>query len=321
MSNLKKDYQVLVLENFSYTKTTYKSADLILNLNYQAELDESKIKCEAIDAVVVRSKTKVNLAFLNLFSKLRIIITCTSGFDHIDLKSCKEKNVVVIYTPNSNATSAAELTWSLLLSQTKNLQAVLHNTQNFRWRQENLRSCVLSNKTLGVVGLGRIGHRVAQYGMAFGMNVVYYDPYVDHKNNIKLQSFNLQKVDYISLLKNSDFISFHVPKTDETTEMLNYKNISCLKTHCGIINTSRASVFSNKILLDFIESNPESKLSLDVHDIEPIPKNYIFLNHPRIQLTAHIGAHTREAIENSTNEALEKLVRFFSNLDVEDQLA
>jgi len=320
MNSIKKNFNVLVLENFVLDSNKIETNDFALSFTHQLEYDKTKINTNSFDALIIRSKTKIESEFLNHFKNLKVIISCTSGYDHIDLNLCKTADIKVFHTPDSNADSAAELTWSLLLAQIKNLPANIMNAHTLRWRQENLRSHTLADKTLGIIGLGRIGHRIAKYALAFQMKVLYYDPYVDHEQKAHLNNLNLTKTNFETLLKNSDFLTFHVPKTSETSEMLNFNNINLLKTHCRIVNTSRASVFNNQALLNFLNLNSDAKLSLDVHIKEPFTNTYEFLNHSQVQLTAHIGAHTYEAIQLSSQEAVKKIITFFSNQKNTDQI-
>jgi D-3-phosphoglycerate dehydrogenase len=256
-----------------------------------------------VDGLILRSRTQVNEALLLRAPKLRAVITCTSGFDHIDLKACAKRGVRVMYTPNANADSACELTWALVLACARNVILNHQRVDAGNWAREM--GVQLSGKTYGVVGLGRIGSRVANIARAFGMKVRFCDPY---KNGEPLET----------ILAECDFVSAHVPKTNETQNM--FKSFAKAKPGLVFVNTSRGSVVSEKTLVDALENGWIAAAGLDVFEHEPLPTSSSLIGRKNVVLSPHVGASTHEAFRQASLEAAEKMIAFAQHGTVSDEL-
>jgi D-3-phosphoglycerate dehydrogenase len=256
-----------------------------------------------IEGLVIRSRTRIDTALLARAPKLRAIVTCTSGFDHIDLGATEARGVRVMYTPNANAASAAELTWALVLACARDTIAAHERVSAGDWTRKM--GTQLSGKTYGVVGHGRIGSRVAQIARAFGMNVRICDPY---KNGEPLEA----------VLAASDVVSVHVPATAQTHHMI--KSFEAAKPGLIFVNTSRGSVVEERVLVDALDRNRIAAAGLDVFETEPLPQTSELLHRDNVVLSPHVGASTHEAFRQASLEAAEKMIAFARHGTVTDEL-
>lgn len=268
-------------------------------------------------ALIIRSKTRIDENLLKNSPKLQLIITATSGFDHIDLEATQKWGITVMHTPTANVESAAQLTWGLVLNCSSQIQAGHRGIKAGEWNRDTLVGLELSGRTFGIIGLGRIGTRVAQIAKAFGMNVVAFDPYQDDDCFERLR---VERLSYEEVLKTSDVISFHVPKTLETDKMLTRSHFEYIHRGIILINTSRGSVISESDLCDALENDFLRAVGLDVFEKEPLSRTSKLLNYQQVLLTPHIGANTDEAFYKASNTAAEKLIRFFTDGSTSDTL-
>ena len=210
---------VLITDRFSIESLVLLQQNSELHITKSADpknIAEQDLK--NAHALIIRSRTPITEALLSKAPNLQLIITCTSGFDHIDLDATQKWGITVMHTPNANIQSAAQLTWSLVLACANNLITAGKMLKAGEWKRELVTGTELSGRTYGIVGLGRIGSRVAEIAQAFGMTVIAYDPYQEDEVFEKL---NLARSSYEEVLKSADVLSFHVPKTLETDHMLN----------------------------------------------------------------------------------------------------
>ena len=269
------------------------------------------------DFLIIRSKTKITKDLLSKAEKLKCIITCTSGFDHIDLPLCLEKNITVMYTPDANATAAAELTWALVLSCARKILLSQKNIKTAVWNRDELSGFELAHKTYGIVGLGRIGQKIATYAKAFGMNVVVFDPYQDDS---VFENLNLPRSSYEEVLKQSDIISYHVPLTKETKNMLNRSHYEFTNPNVLIVNTSRGGVVNEDDLVYALENKLISGCGLDVFEKEPVSKDSKLFKFQNALLTQHMGALTEEAFEKASKHAANAALDYVKNKKITNGL-
>ena len=269
------------------------------------------------NALIIRSRTIINEELLKKARQLQVIITCTSGFDHIDLDATQKWGVTVMHTPTANIESASQLTWGLVLSCVNNLHQAHKMVKAGEWRRDEITGIELTGRTYGVVGLGRIGTRVAEIAQAFGMNVVAYDPYAEDNNFERLK---IPRLSYEEVLKTADIASFHVPKTLETEHMLNRSHFEYIHRGLVLINTSRGSVINENDLCEAIEKGWLRSVGLDVFEKEPLNRNSKLLTYPNVVLTPHIGANTEDAFFKASQVAANKLTGFFIDGSTSDTL-
>ena len=220
-------------------------------------------------------------------------------------------------TPDANIESAAGLTWSLILAiHHQLLPAVkMANTQN--WNKESIVGKELSGRTLGIIGLGRIGTRVAQIGKSLGMQVCAYDPYQEHGAFDKLQ---IERLSLAELMKTSDVASLHVPLTQETEGMIHEHLLENSNRQLVLINCSRGAVVKESALIQALENSWIAAAGLDVFEKEPLATDSRLFQFPQILKTPHIGANTEDAFHKASSLAAEKLVKFLFDGSTSDTL-
>ena len=283
--------------------------ELKKNKNFKID-NYSEEKAATADALIIRSKFKIDNSLLDKTPTLKLIVTCTSGFDHIDLTETQKRNITVMFTPDANAVSAAELTWSLLMAANRKICAAYKETKAGQWNREPFLTHELAHKTLGIVGLGRIGSLVAAFGKAFSMQVLAFDPYQDE--TVFTQT-GAQRVSYEEVLKQSDFLTFHVPATFETKNMFGRSQIEYVNPETVLINTSRGSVIVEDDLAQALQDKKIKFAALDVFNKEPLTRESKLLKCQNVILTPHLGAYTEEAFLKASLEAAARVTDFFEN--------
>lgn len=268
-------------------------------------------------ALIIRSRTRVDEELLKKARQLQLIVTCTSGFDHIDLEATQKWGVTVMHTPTANIESAAQLTWGLVLSCVNNIQQAHKMVKAGEWNRDLITGIELAGRTYGIVGLGRIGSRVAEIAQAFGMNVVAYDPYQEDE---VFERLKIPRLSYEEVLKTADIVSFHVPKTLETEHMLNRSQFEYIHRGIILINTSRGSVINENDLCEALDKGWLRSVGLDVYEKEPLHRNSNLLKYPNAVLTPHIGANTEDAFFKASQIAANKLMAFFVDGSTSDTL-
>lgn len=275
---------------------------------------EHVASCEAL---LIRSGTKVNKDLLARAPALQVVVSATSGFDHIDWRECRERGVLAAHTPEANASSTAELTLALMLSWTRRLPQATHNVKTHKWRSHLLRGDGLEGKTLGLVGLGRVGSRVARLAQAFGMKVFAHDPYISEE---VFQQCQVERLGFIELLRTTDYVSLHVPLTRETKHLINYPTLREMHPQTTLVNVSRGSVVDESEVIVALNENVIAGALLDVLEREPPQNDSKLLTHPKVILTPHIGAHSNSAWEKASLEAAKKIVDFGLGKSLADTL-
>jgi D-3-phosphoglycerate dehydrogenase len=268
-------------------------------------------------ALIIRSRTKVDEALLQKARNLQVIITATSGFDHIDFAAAEKWGVTVMHTPTANVESAAQLTLTLVLACANNLISAHKMVKAGDWNRDQITGLELSTRVYGIIGLGRIGTRVAQLAQAFGMTVIAFDPYQEDEH---FQKHRVARLSYEEVLKTADILSYHVPKTLETDAMLNRSHFEYLHRGIILINTSRGSVIHELDLAEALEKGWIRAVGLDVYEKEPLHRSSKLLSFSNVVLTPHIGANTEDAFYKASHVAAQKLMAFFMDGSTSDSL-
>lgn len=243
------------------------------------------------DALLVRSATKVTAEVIEAAPRLQVIGRAGVGVDNIDVEAATRRGVVVCNSPEGNTIAAAEHTWALLLAVARNIPAANASMKAGEWKRSAFVGVELLNKTLGVLGLGKIGAEVAARARAFGMKVLANDPFVSAEQAERL---GVELVELSDLLARSDFITLHVPLTKDTRGLLNAETLSQVKPGVRIINCARGGVVDEAALAEAIESGRVAAAGIDVFENEP-PTDSPLLGLDRVVLTPHLGASTAEA--------------------------
>jgi phosphoglycerate dehydrogenase-like enzyme len=302
---------VVVLESYAAGAVARLQAEKSLHVSQDSsKLNEAEI-------LLIRSRTNVDAHLLNQMPKLKLVVTATSGFDHIDWRECLKRGIAAAHTPEANAQSAAELTFTLILALERQLIAARKNVRENRWRDGLSRPAGLEGQDIGIIGLGRIGLRVAKLAQAFGMRVTGYDPYVGE--NIFAEN-RIERLSLIETLKANDYISLHVPLTKETKHLLNMPTFGEMQGEAILINTCRGPVVDENALLTALDEGTIRGAAMDVIEREPPPKGHRVLTHPKLLLTPHIGAFTDSAWEKASQEAVGKVLKFIQGQPVGDTL-
>jgi D-3-phosphoglycerate dehydrogenase len=241
------------------------------------------------DVVLVRSATKATDEYLAKANNLKLIIRGGVGVDNIDIQYCNEHNICAKNTPDASSIAVAELAIALMLGIQRNIVKAHNTTKAGEWAKKELKGRELYRKTLGLIGIGRIGYEVAKRAKAFEMKVIAYDPYVK-EHEIEL----IENLD--DLLAQSDFISLHTPLTDETKGMVNKDLITKMKDGAVIINTARGKLLNDQDVYDALQSGKLGYLGADVYTTEP-PGDSPLLRADNVLLAPHIGASTYENMD------------------------
>lgn len=264
---------------------------------------------EGYDALVVRSITRVDRELLERGEKLRVVGRAGVGVDNIDVPFATSRGVMVVNAPESNVVSAAEHTMALMLALARNLPAADRDLRAGRWPEARPRGVELFGKTLGVVGLGRVGSAVAVRAGAFGMRVVAYDPYVSDE---RFRTFGAERIDTLDrLMQESDYVSVHTPKTVETYGMIGERELSLAREGVRIINCARGGIVSEAALSRALASGHVAAAGVDVFEGEPVTEHPLF-GFEQVLVTPHLGGSTEEAQARVGETVAEQVVEALS---------
>ncbi len=269
-----------------------------LEVLVETGLSESEL-CKAIAdcaALIVRSQTKVTANILDAAKKLRVVGRAGVGVDNVDVEAATRRGVIVLNAPGGNTISTAEHTFSLLLALARNIARADATTKAGEWDRKNLEGVELYRKTLGIIGMGRIGSELSRRAIAFGLRVISFDPFLSAARARSLQVELVEELD--DLLAVSDFISLHTPLTPETHHILNRERLTKVKQGVRIINCARGGLVDELALSEAIQSGQVAGAALDVFETEPLPKDSPLRKIPNLLLTPHLGASTAEAQES-----------------------
>lgn len=250
---------------------------------------------ENYDGLIIRSDTNIDIELMNMAKKLKVVGRAGNGVDNIDIPEATKRGIIVANTPDSNTISACELTIGLLLAQSRNIAKTDRFLKEGNWDRDSFMGTELFNKTLGIIGLGRIGSLVATRMNAFDMKVIAYDPYISDE---RFKRFNVEKKDTLEdLLKEADFITIHTPRTEETINIISEKELELMKDGVRIVNAARGKLISEKALCKGLKKGKIASVGIDVHEHEPRYSADLY-EYENVVVTPHIGATTIEAQQN-----------------------
>lgn len=256
------------------------------------------------DALAVRSETKVTAEILEKATKLKIIGRAGVGVDNIDVPKATERGVLVVNSPEGNTMAAAELTVAMLLALARNIPQADATMRQGEWKRSKFMGSEIYGKTLGVIGLGKIGREVAKRLQSFEMKVIGYDPYLKPE---QAEALGIRLVDLPTLYKESDYITVHVPKTKETAGMIAAEQIATMKPTVRLINVARGGIIDEAALAEAAKSGRIAGAAIDVFSVEPAAADNPLLNIPNIVTTPHLGASTEEAQVNVAIDIAEQI--------------
>ncbi|XP_015789899.1 D-3-phosphoglycerate dehydrogenase [Tetranychus urticae] len=273
------------------------AVDILLKRNIQVDIKTKLTNRELIsiirdyDVLIVRSATKVTKEVIDAGKNLRVIGRAGVGVDNIDVDVATRNRVLVINAPGGNTIAAAELTCIMILSLARPVVAACSKLKSGVWDKESFKGNEVMNKTLAIIGLGRIGREVARRMQAFNMRTIGFDPFVTPE---VARSFGVEYMELEKIWPLADYITLHVPLLEATRGLINSITLSKCKKGVRIINCSRGGTINEKALLEGLNSGQVAGAALDVYEEEPC-KFTELLEHPKVVCTPHLGASTREA--------------------------
>ena len=268
------------------------------------------------EAILIRSTTTLTKDIIEAAKNLRVIGRAGVGVDNVDLETATKQGIIVLNTPGSNTISTAEHTFSLLLALARNVPQADKSVKNGEWNRKKFTGVELNKKVLGLIGFGRIGKEVVKRANAFCMKVLVFDPFIS-KESVK--EYPIEFLDLETLLKNSDFISLHIPLTLETKNIINEKTLKLCKKGVRIVNCARGGVVDEKALFDAMNAGRVAGAAFDVYEKEP-PIGNPLLELPNFVASPHLGAATEEAKENVALDVAEQVIDALNNRVVRNAL-
>ena len=280
-----------------------------LELHYKPEItaDELPAAVKGMNAIVVRSRTKVTKPVIDAFDGMKLIVRGGVGVDNIDVEYAYEKGCPVRNTPAASSVSVAELAIAMMFALARHIAPATSSMLAGQWEKKAFKGVELWKKTLGLVGLGRIARALGVRAHALGMRVIGYDPYVDSSD---IMEFPCEGVGLAELMERADFVSLHVPHGDETHHLIGEAMLARMKPRAYLINCSRGGVCDDAALAAALKAGKIAGAGLDVFEREPPVENH-FAGLANVVLTPHIGAQTGEGQNRVGDEVVEILVDFF----------
>ena len=297
--------RVLVSEEISD-----KGLDLLREAGHEVDvqigLDDAGLAAAIVgaQAIIIRSATTVSAELLSAGTDLKIVGRAGIGLDNVDVDAATERNVLVANAPFSNAITAAEHTMAMLLAQARNIAHAHAALVEGRWERSKWNGVELAEKTLGIVGLGRIGGLVAARARAFDMEIIAFDPYVAPE---RAAGMGIELVDLETLIGTSDFVTLHLARTPDTMNLINAELLAKAKPGLRLVNVARGGIIDEAALADAISNGPVGGAAIDVFAEEPTVVSPLFTL-PEVTVTPHLGASTVEAQLKAGVQVAEQVV-------------
>ncbi len=307
--------RVIVLDNIAEEGLAKLEAANNIEFDVKTGLTGEELKAELAnyDGAVCRSGVKITAESLEGNNTLKAIVRAGVGTDNIDKPASTRLGIVVMNTPAGNTVSTAEHAMALLLGLSRNVAPAMESLKAGRWDRKKFQGSQVSGKTLGVIGLGRIGQEVAERAKAFGMAVIGYDPFLTGERAKKLGITKVEQVH--DLLPDVDYLTVHTPLTPETTNLISHDEVKLLKKGARLINCARGGIYDNQALVAGLESGHLGGVALDVYPDEPCTDNPLF-QMENVLCTPHLGASTDEAQVEVAIEAVNLLISYLSTGEI-----
>ncbi len=304
--------RILVCDGLEKTGVDILAAAEGITVDERANIKADEIAeiISEYDGLIVRSKTQVTAELLERAARMRVIGRAGTGVDNIDVAAATRRGIVVMNAAAGNTVTTAEHTWAMLMALARQIPQAAASTKAGKWEKNKFLGVELLHKTLGVIGLGRIGSTVAARARAFGMTVLAFDPYFT-KEAAREQGIELSSLDEI--FASADFITIHTPLTDETRGLINAQSIAKMKDGVRIINCARGGLVDEAALADAISSGKVAGAALDVFEQEPLNADNPLLQLDRVICTPHLGASTQEAQLGVATMIAEQVLDYLQN--------
>ena len=290
-----------------------KQEDLEIDVKANLTQDELIHHIGNYDALIIRSTTQVTTEVLAATDRLKVIGRAGVGVDNVDVNTATEKGILVFNTPSGNTVAAAEHTITLMLSLSRCILPASISLRSGEWDRSRFVGNELYHKIFGVIGLGRIGTEVVKRIQTFGMEIIAFDPYISSNAAEKL---GIQLVSRDKLIQQADYISLHLPLTNETYHSISYREFSMMKPCCRLINCARGGLVDEVALFEVLKNEQISGAALDVFEEEP-PKNLTLVELDNFIATPHLGASTTEAQEYVSREVSQKVIDTLHGLPID----
>ena len=300
-------FRVLILDGISPKGVEVLDSQQEIEVEVAKPMKEEVLleKLPNFDAVAVRSATKIPRSVIEKCDRLKAVGRAGVGVDNVDVDAATEKGIVVMNTPGGNTISTAELAFTLLLSVARNVPQADASVKAAKWERKSFQGAEVHNKVLGIVGMGRIGTEVCRRAIAFGMRVLAFDPYLSVSRSRSLQVELYDDLD--EMLPECDFVTLHIPMTEETKGLINKERLQKCKSSLRIVNCARGGLIDEKALAECLEAGTIAGAALDVYEQEPPSQDSPLLKQKNIVLTPHLGASTAEAQESVGIEIAESI--------------
>ncbi|MEK6796592.1 MAG: phosphoglycerate dehydrogenase [Spirochaetota bacterium] len=302
-------YKVFAADGFSKEgiEILEKSGIFDVKVNAKTPRDELLKEISAFDALIVRSASKADKEVIDAGKILKLIARAGVGLDNVEIPAATARGIVVMNAPSGNTISTAELSFAMLMSLSRNIPQAYASMKQKVWEKKKFEGIEMHGKTLGIIGLGRIGREVAKRAIAFGMNVLGHDPYFPEEG-AKTLGVTLVKLERI--YKESDYITVHTPLSPETEDLVTKKEIALMKPNVRLVNCARGGIINENDLRDALAEKRIAGAALDVFITEP-PKEFIYADLDNCITTPHLGASTEEAQISVAIETANALVSYF----------
>ncbi|MEM0350915.1 MAG: phosphoglycerate dehydrogenase [Archaeoglobaceae archaeon] len=310
--------KVLVAEQISESAIEFmKSNGLEVDVKLGMKKSDLLNVIQDYDALIVRSQLKVDKEVIEKGKRLKIIARAGVGVDNIDVDAATQRGIVVINAPGGNTVSTAEHAIALMFAVARKIPQAYLSMRGGKWERKKFEGIELRGKTVGIIGLGRVGYEVAKRCKALDMNVIAFDPYIPAE---RAQKIGVKLVDLDTLLRESDIITVHVPKTKETVGLIGKREIELMKNGVIIINTARGGIVSEDALIEGLRSGKIFGVGLDVYEVEPPNFESPLFKFENVITTPHIAASTREAQESVGRIIAEDIVNFAKGLPAKNAI-
>ena len=267
------------------------------------EVTEDTGRLAEADVVLIRSKTKCTKEYLDQAPRLKLIIRGGVGLDNVDLEYASKRGIRVDNTPQASSIAVAELAFGLMLAAVSRVAEGHLSMSEGRWAKKELKRTELYQKTLGLIGVGRIATEVAKRAAAFGMKPIGVDPYVTRSDSVELRSFE-------DVIKQADILSLHTPLVEETRHLLNSDVLAQTQQGVVVVNTARADCVDPVAMKKALDSGHVRCYATDVWPTDPPPENYTLLKGPNVLMTPHIGASSKENLARIGDIVVDKIRSF-----------
>ena len=285
-----------------------------MEIVYEENTDQEKLRklVKGVSAIIVRSTPKVTKEIIDAAPNLKVIARAGVGSDNIDVEYAKGRGIEIVNAPAASTRSVAELVIALIFNVARKVAFADRKMREGMWAKKQCMGFELEGKTLGVIGFGRIGYTVAKMAKGLGMRVIYYSR---NRKTEAEKEIGAEYVDFETLLKESDFISPHVPLTPKTYHLIGERELKLMKPTAIFINTSRGAIVDSNALIRALQEGCIAGAGLDVFEEEPLPKDHPLTKLDNVVLAPHIGASTGEAQEKAGIEIAEKIIKVLNGVD------